>query len=984
MALSAGVAFVDVIPRTETFVKTLTTQMQGSLAKVQTGIAGKAALIGKALAVPLLLAGAAAIKMATDFEASMTKIEALVGIGRDQINAWRDDILELAKTVPAGPKELADALFFVTSAGLRGQEALDALTVSAKAAAAGLGETQTVADAVTSAMNSYAASGLDAERATDVLIATVREGKLPTEELAGAIGQVLPVASSLGVTFDQVGAAIASATRQGLNVARAATGIRFLLTAFTKPTQQAVEMLDQFGFSIGAVQQSLAERGLLATLQELASTFDLTTVAGKQAFATVVGGARGLSVSSILVGQNAEDVAQVFDNLANSVGATAKAFDIASQSAEFRFGTTLSSLQVAAVQVGSALLPLAETAASFATEVADALGTLEGPMTVVVKNADLLAKAFVAWLVIAKIAPAVVGLLSRAFIGLAAPFVRVGSQLTTFQRGVQTASGALDSLRARVMALRTTLTVGLTLALIALPEIIDSFSTSLRKLALDTGHTEEALKALDTRLSLLDDLSDRLSFSDFIASLDGTRDNVEQLTQAIDPAFQKLQDLGLSAEDADRHILELAGGVRTVGERSGSSAKALQPLLDIINELRPGTDNLAGSIELLIHSIGFAPTPVGAFTGSLGAGEGSINDFAAALQEQANLLETWSHDLGTGSIDIDHFTRLVEQFGFTHKDALSLADKALDSYGKHLEQGSAHVDQFGHAVQGSMRVVSNWARLSSEEVKEFRADVVSNIRDTFTSISGFSRRWEGSSRQLGRTLEQMARKVREFRLDLRELSHERGIPDAFQKWLLEQGPDTIHNFIGATDEAREAMIANFRDKVQPAFQDAKGLIEELTGKTHEAKVNADTSQAKEKLNELIQNLREATDAPWIVDIVLKRSGATLGAILPGDGAALGGIIPAQAGLITRPTILAGEGGRDEAIIPLESGQGHRVLVGAFADALREVQGGRKIVISGPVQIRMTDWGRGIGQMRGLVVEEMDERRDHRDRVRRMR
>ncbi len=51
--------------------------------------------------------------------------------------------------------EEAEALFFITSAGLEEKEALDMLEVSARAAAAGLGDIATIADAVTSAANAY-------------------------------------------------------------------------------------------------------------------------------------------------------------------------------------------------------------------------------------------------------------------------------------------------------------------------------------------------------------------------------------------------------------------------------------------------------------------------------------------------------------------------------------------------------------------------------------------------------------------------------------------------------------------------------------------------------------------------------------------------------------------------------------------------------------------------------------------------------------
>ena len=95
--------------------------------------------------LPLVGVGAASVKMAADFDQSLTKMVALVGVGADEIDGMRERVLELSGQTAQSPKRLADALFFITSAGLRGADALQALEFSAKASAAGLGDVEVVA-----------------------------------------------------------------------------------------------------------------------------------------------------------------------------------------------------------------------------------------------------------------------------------------------------------------------------------------------------------------------------------------------------------------------------------------------------------------------------------------------------------------------------------------------------------------------------------------------------------------------------------------------------------------------------------------------------------------------------------------------------------------------------------------------------------------------------------------------------------------------
>ena len=122
--------------------------------------------------------------------------------------------------------DAAEALFFITSAGLRGSEAMEVLEASLKAAAVGLGETKTVADLATSALNAYGSENLSATDATDVMVTAVREGKLEAGELAQSMGRVLPLASAMGVEFHEVGAAFAALSRTGTNAAEASTQIQ--------------------------------------------------------------------------------------------------------------------------------------------------------------------------------------------------------------------------------------------------------------------------------------------------------------------------------------------------------------------------------------------------------------------------------------------------------------------------------------------------------------------------------------------------------------------------------------------------------------------------------------------------------------------------------------------------------------------------------------------------------------------------------------
>ena len=179
----------------------------------------------RGLTLPLVAAGLGALKLSTDFDASMTKIVSLVGLTADEVDGMRESVLELAGDTAKSPQELADALFVVTSAGLRGSAALDTLEMAAKASAAGLGQTEDIARAVAGAVNAYGPGMLDAADATDILTATARAGNFETSQLAGALGRVLPFAKQAQASFEDVGGAVALFTRTNGNAAESVTQI---------------------------------------------------------------------------------------------------------------------------------------------------------------------------------------------------------------------------------------------------------------------------------------------------------------------------------------------------------------------------------------------------------------------------------------------------------------------------------------------------------------------------------------------------------------------------------------------------------------------------------------------------------------------------------------------------------------------------------------------------------------------------------------
>lgn len=345
---------------------------------------------GGAAALGIAAVGAAAIKVGVqsatafgEFEQSMARIEGLVGVPRAELQGMTEDLKGLAVETARGPQELADALFFITSAGLEGADAMEALEVSAKAATAGLGDTATIADVVTSAVNAYGDSLGGASVATDVLVATVREGKAEAPALAQSLGRVIPIASQMGITFDQVGAAVAAMTRTGLDANEAATALRGVMNSLLAPSTQAEEALSAVGLSAEYLRDTIRNRGLLAGLQEIQAGFE----GNDEAITAVFGNVRALTGVLSLLGANASATEEIFGELSQATGSLDTAFGVAADTGAFAFEQAKARIETALLDVGEQILPKLADALN---EIAPSLpGIVEGLGEMAVSLVDL-------------------------------------------------------------------------------------------------------------------------------------------------------------------------------------------------------------------------------------------------------------------------------------------------------------------------------------------------------------------------------------------------------------------------------------------------------------------------------------------------------------------------------------------------------------------------------------------------------------------
>lgn len=171
--------------------------------------------------------GGVTVKMAADFETTMAKVSTLTSDGMYQ--SLHDGILDMSGRLGVDANEIGEAIYQGLSSGVSEQNIQDFTEKMIKLSKGGFTSVTTATDLTTTALNAYGLEITETDHLMDVFITTQNKGKTTVDQLASSMGQVIPIASSLGVNIDQLGASYAILTANGISTSESGTKLKAML-----------------------------------------------------------------------------------------------------------------------------------------------------------------------------------------------------------------------------------------------------------------------------------------------------------------------------------------------------------------------------------------------------------------------------------------------------------------------------------------------------------------------------------------------------------------------------------------------------------------------------------------------------------------------------------------------------------------------------------------------------------------------------------
>jgi len=284
----------------------------GSMLKMVGALSGVSGLVG------LVAKGT---REFTKLEDGLAKVDTLLAEGQNAAIMYGDAMESISVRFGTDISVVTTGLYQAISASVDTRQALDFMTVAGKTAIGGLTDTATAVDGLTNVINAY---GLGTERAThvaDVFALAQKRGKTTIGEMAAVIGQIAPLAASMGVSFESVGAALATATKQGINIASATTSLRMVIASIVKPPEEAKKVLKELGIEWGA--QTLKTKGLAGSLKYLKEGLGGNT----EMMSKVLGSVEALNIALALTSDRGmKDFVEIQDEMVTKSGEIEVAF----------------------------------------------------------------------------------------------------------------------------------------------------------------------------------------------------------------------------------------------------------------------------------------------------------------------------------------------------------------------------------------------------------------------------------------------------------------------------------------------------------------------------------------------------------------------------------------------------------------------------------------------------------------------------------
>lgn len=234
------------------------------------------------LTAPLAAIGASAFKVASDFEASMSKVKAVSGATGAEFKQLEQLAKDLGKSTVFTASDVAGLEESFARLGFTTGEILNATEATLQLAQASGTDLANAADVAGSTLRAFGLDAAETGRVADVMASSFSQTALDVTSFQEAMKMVAPVAASAGLSVEETTALLGSLANSGIRGSQAGTALRRIISelgATSGDVAGEIEKLAAKGLNLADAKDEVgrnAQSALLILAKSTKTTDELT------------------------------------------------------------------------------------------------------------------------------------------------------------------------------------------------------------------------------------------------------------------------------------------------------------------------------------------------------------------------------------------------------------------------------------------------------------------------------------------------------------------------------------------------------------------------------------------------------------------------------------------------------------------------------------------------------------------------------------
>lgn len=276
----------------------------------------------KYVSVPIVAGFAAATKVGMEFEAQMSRVQAILGATPSDMKKLNSQAKQLGADTAFSAKEAADGMEQLASAGFSTNEVMEAMPGLLDLAAISGKDVGAASEYASSAVRQFQLDASETGHVADVFARAAADTNAETKDMGYALKYAGTAADSAGWSLEQTAAAIGIMSNAGIKGEQAGTTLRGALTRLMKPTKAMNDTMEQYGISIYDSNGKM--KSLSGITEQLQSKLGGLSDEQKNSALATLFGTESLSGMLALMNAGPNEIDKLTKSLENSDGSAKK------------------------------------------------------------------------------------------------------------------------------------------------------------------------------------------------------------------------------------------------------------------------------------------------------------------------------------------------------------------------------------------------------------------------------------------------------------------------------------------------------------------------------------------------------------------------------------------------------------------------------------------------------------------------------------